>query len=484
VLSLADGAQWIPDIVPVGETGGREDSRAAYISEITLNPGGIINMHGLNKHTNASETVNELTIYQLNTNAGVLRMDAEGDTVDSTYRNDSDFVTVQAGSGTLYVQPLDGNKLEGASYDNPVRIGDMATGISVYGLTSDASIVEGTLYDYTPIIARNVVSGRLGQYGNDWYIVGVEKEPNEVVDTVKGASGLIYGALASHRVIDSLQLRLGELRDYNSKDDGVWVRWKGGKMELRHDSWFDYQWDFYQLGYDTHRESDSGVWRYGGAIHTSEGDVDYRYGSGNLKSYGGAIYASWTGHHGHYVDYVAQYSHYRNKFTVGEGRESANGRYSNHVTGLSVEYGRKKEMGDNWFVEPQIQMAYSHADSVDYRLTNGVKARQDSIDSLIGRIGVRLGRRMETDNPETPAHIYGKLNLYHEFSGDHGIGLWGTDGAVFQETADGNDTWITAGIGGSFSLNDRAEVYFDAERSFGEDIRTAWQVNAGLRFSF
>ncbi|RKJ75054.1 hypothetical protein, partial [Pyramidobacter sp. CG50-2] len=132
-LSLADGAQWVPDIMPIGD-GGAGDSRAAVISAITLHRGGIVNMHGLNKHTDAALTVNELTIYNLATDGGIFRIDASGEKTGANHRNGTDYIMIKSGSGSAYVQPLDSAKLEGVGADNPVQFADAASGVTFVAL--------------------------------------------------------------------------------------------------------------------------------------------------------------------------------------------------------------------------------------------------------------------------------------------------------------------------------------------------------------
>ncbi len=486
MLSLANGAQWVPDIMQEDDPAfGDASSRNSYIGEVTLEPGGIINMHGLNRHTNADETVSHLYIHNLTSRDGILRIDANGSPVDSRYRNSSDFVVIAHGQGNVYVQPIDGSKLQGVTADNPVRIGDVASGVTLTGLSSNHQLVEGTLYDYTPILEKNVVGTKFGTLAdNDWYIVGVQKTPNEATETIKGAASLLYGDMASHRSLDTLNQRLGELRDYADAEDGVWVRWKTGRTESGTYGKYQYDWDFYQLGYDRKFAARRGNWYIGGAYHTTHGDASYEFGGGELKSYGGSLYASWAGKGGEYADYVLQYAHYRNKFHIVSGTDTVSGAYSDGAYTASVEYGKKFPLAGEWFIEPQAQLTYSNLEDVDYTLSNGIKAHQDGMDSLIGRAGFRIGRIFQDPRQKEPNQLYFKLNLLHEFMGDKDVSLVGTDSATFNGTVASRDTWFTAGLGGKVTLSKAAALYGDIEKSFGGDITTKWQFNLGLRWMF
>ena len=483
-VTLADGAKWVPDIMLRGKDAQGLDTRSNYLSAITLDKGGIIDTHAYNVHTEDTDTVNTLVLYNLKSNEGTVVMDASGAKVNSTYRNaGTDFFTIKDGSGLVYVQPADISALKGVSPDNPVRFADAASGITFKAITKTSDISDGALFDYTPVIDKNVVSDRFGTNGNDWYFVDYSENPTDNIKVPVAAASAIHGDLLSHRNIDTLNQRLGELRDYSDTEDGVWFRMKSGETESDKYGHYNYRWNFYQLGYDrTVADHQNGKWHIGGAFHSAMGDVDYHHGDGDMRSYGGSLYAGWAGSKGHYMDYVLSYSHYNNKYNIyHDGMKAADADYSDHAWMVSAEYGRKFDMGGEWFIEPQSQLVYGKSGGSDYTLSNGVKVHSDGEDSLIGRLGFRLGRSFATPKGQEPNQIYVKFNALHEFSGDWDMALWGTDASYYQH-CDGGDTWYTFGLGGKVSLTDNTVLYGDVEKSFGGDVTTKWQFNAGLRF--
>lgn len=483
-VTLADGAKWVPDIMLRGKDAQGLDTRSNYLSAITLDKGGIIDTHAYNVHTEDTNTVNNLVLYNLKSNEGTVVMDASGAKVNGAYRNaGTDFFTIKDGSGLVYVQPADISALKGVSPDNPVRFADTASGITFKAITKTSDISDGALFDYTPVIDKNVVSDRFGTNGNDWYFVDYSENPTDNIKVPVAAASAVHGDLLSHRNIDTLNQRLGELRDYSDTEDGVWFRMKSGETESDKYGHYNYRWNFYQLGYDrTVADHQNGKWHIGGAFHSAMGDVDYHHGDGDMRSYGGSLYAGWAGSKGHYMDYVLSYSHYDNKYNIyHDGMKAADADYSDHAWMVSAEYGRKFDMGGQWFIEPQSQLVYGKSGGSDYTLSNGVKVHDDGEDSLIGRLGFRLGKSFATPKGQEPNQIYVKFNVLHEFSGDWDMALWGTDASYYQH-CDGGDTWYTFGLGGKVSLTDNTVLYGDVEKSFGGDVTTKWQFNAGLRF--
>lgn len=483
-VTLADGAKWVPDIMLRGKDAQGLDTRSNYLSAITLDKGGIIDTHAYNVHTGDKDTVNNLVLYNLKSNEGTIIMDASGAKVNGAYRNaGTDFFTIKDGSGLVYVQPADISALKGVSPDNPVRFADAAAGITFKAVTKTSDIYDGALFDYTPVIDKNAVSTTFGTQGNDWYFVDYSENPTDNIKVPVAAASAIHGDLLSHRNIDTLNQRLGELRDYSDTEDGVWFRMKSGETESDKYGHYNYRWNFYQLGYDrTVADHQNGKWHIGGAFHSAMGDVDYHHGDGDMRSYGGSLYAGWAGSKGHYMDYVLSYSHYNNKYNIyHDGMKAADADYSDHAWMVSAEYGRKFDMGGQWFIEPQSQLVYGNSGGSDYTLSNGVKVHDDGEDSLIGRLGFRLGKSFATPKGQEPNQIYLKFNVLHEFSGDWDMALWGTDASYYQH-CDGGDTWYTFGLGGKVSLTDNTVLYGDVEKSFGGDVTTKWQFNAGLRF--
>jgi outer membrane autotransporter barrel domain len=46
------------------------------------------------------------------------------------------------------------------------------------------------------------------------------------------------------------------------------------------------------------------------------------------------------------------------------------------------------------------------------------------------------------------------------------------------------DTWCEFALGWTATLNKRTAGYFEVSRNTGDQAKTPWQVNAGVRWSF
>lgn len=83
-----------------------------------------------------------------------------------------------------------------------------------------------------------------------------------------------------------------------------------------------------------------------------------------------------------------------------------------------------------------------------------------------------------------PSNAYVKASALHDFGGNGGAtGYYGNDSLALQ-TGDLTGTWYEIGLGANLGIAKNSNLYFDALKTFGGNLRTDWQFNAGLRFTF
>ena len=231
--------------------------------------------------------------------------------------------------------------------------------------------------------------------------------------------------------MDRLNKRMGEMRYVNGEEEqGLWVR-------LRHDR-IGQSGDFrsmntmYEVGYDVKQPTDNGEHRIGMAIDYMRGSTTYDdiMGKGETKRYGLWLYDTWLGEKGHYTDYIVKWGHLSNDFDIRDkdSLENITGDYSNNVFSVSAEYGKKNDMGNNWYFEPQAQLQLARVTGADYVTTQGCKLNVDVINSLIGRAGFRIGRDMDENST-----VYLKADLLHEFMGDQTVTAADATGTLREE---------------------------------------------------
>ena len=307
----------------------------------------------------------------------------------------------------------------------------------------------------------------------------------EYSDTGKAIIATSRANYSNAIYMDRLNKRLGEARYINSEEDeGMWVRIRHDRIGK--DDAYRSQNTMYELGYDQKQECDNGERRVGMAIDYMHGDTGYNdiAGKGEIDRYGLWLYDTWMGDKGHYADYVAKWGHLSSEFDVyaPTSGEKISGDYCNNVLSISAEYGRKKDIGSDWYFEPQIQAQLARVTGADYTTSQGTKVNVDGINSLIGRAGFRLGKDFGEEKQST---VYIKADVLHEFLGDQNIRAFDTSTNGWQRIRYENEgTWYDVGFGFATQMSKSSYAFMDFEKSFGNDNDETYQINVGMQWSF
>lgn len=314
----------------------------------------------------------------------------------------------------------------------------------------------------------------------------IDVHSRKLNDTGKTIANMSRANYSNAIYMDRLNKRLGEARYINGEEDeGMWVRIRHDRIGK--DDAFRSQNTMYELGYDEKQDCDNGKRYVGFAIDYMHGDTGYTdvSGKGEIDRYGLWLYDTWLGDKGHYADYVVKWGHLSNDFevyTMNEGKK-VNGDYSNNVFSISAEYGRKKDIGNDWYFEPQVQAQLARVTGADYETSQGTQVSVDGINSLIGRAGFRIGKDFGADKQST---VYLKADVLHEFLGDQDISLKDktSDGNWSTISYENDGTWYDVGFGFATALGKNSYAFMDFEKSFGNDNDETYQINAGVQWNF
>ncbi len=268
---------------------------------------------------------------------------------------------------------------------------------------------------------------------------------------------------------NDMNKRLGEVRA-SEGNQGIWARMARGQSKYGAQG-IKNQYNYYQLGYDSKISDD---WILGGAFTYTDGDSSYINGSGTNKHTGFAVYGSNLRDDGSFIDLIAKYAHMKNDFDVNGGVGS--GDYSTNGLSFSAEYGKRFQQEGYW-IEPQAELTYGRVSSADFKTKRGAKVHQDSMDSLVGRLGFSLGKDIKQGN------VYVRASYLYDFQGDTSVTM-SKGGAATSFKTDLGGGWWEFGVGTNLDLGHDTHFYLDVETTAGGDVDTPWQWNAGVRYSF
>ena len=348
---------------------------------------------------------------------------------------------------------------------------------AAYGIMTLAAVDSPESPDSTEDMGTDTgMNGTTVDDTTNFKLIGVKsRELSDAGKTVVAMSQVNY---ANAIYMDRLNKRMGEAR-YIDGDEGLWVR-------IRHDrigksDAFRSKNTMMELGYDKRVDDrEDGEHRRGFAIDYMRGTTDYHNvaGEGDVRRGGVWFYDTWLGNKGHYSDYVLKIGRLSNDFEIyaRSTGEKITGDYSNFVYSASAEYGRKKDIGKDWYFEPQVQLQYAHVTDADYTTSQGTSVELDAIDSLIGRVGFRLGKDMGENNT-----FYVKADVLHEFLGDQDISAFDDTGRL-DTTYENEGTWYDVGLGFSHQFSKGTYMFLDVEKTFGNDNEDTYQFNVGMNW--
>ena len=312
--------------------------------------------------------------------------------------------------------------------------------------------------------------------GTNWYLDTAVNTTSNSGNIIKNAVALDY---ANAVTTDTLNKRLGEAR-YSNEGDGMWAR-------VRHDRFgktnrYEGKNTMTELGYDWKRcDTSYGKHMQGAAVNYTTGSADYKgvTGESSTKRYGLSFYDTQLRETGHYLDTVAKFGRVSTKFTLEqEDENNVNADYHNNYYALSFEYGRKNPLENNWYVEPQAQLQYTYLASTEYRTSQSTDVQLSGTDSLIGRVGFRIGRELDDKTA-----FYVDANAYHEFLGNQDI-LASDRTGIMNATTHNDGIWYEAGVGISGKLNKNTNGFVQFTKGFGSDVEHTWSFEGGLNFTF
>ena len=448
-LALHDGAVWRP----TGLTGG------SLLTNLSMNEGVVEqNNSGTIGIRNYSGT-GDINFKAKDTdNNGVLDFTNTGDVTIGAAEAGS---SVNLGVINNTVNTLDIEKTE----ENLNAIAEKIVYVANDGkLGGKVTVKEGLI---TPEASADLMFDG----NNQGYVTNITGG-NRTTQTMDAMKNLAATAIVAWRQEDStLSQRLGELRESDG-GQGIWVRMSRGEFE--YDGEYKNQYNFFQMGYDWA----AGNWHYGAAVSHNDGQTTYTHGDGENRSTSLSLYGTWLGDKGHYADIVLKQGRLSNDFDIYTEAGHTSGDYDAWGTSLSGEYGMKVDLDGGWYVTPQAQLTLMRIGGEDYTTNNGIKVNQDSLESAVGRVGFEVGKRISDSGS-----IYAKASLLHDFAGsaDTYLSLNGLTNSYHQDIG---DTWCEAGIGFNYKTSENSYVYADVVKTFGGDVETPWQWNAGMRWTF
>ena len=506
-FTFENGAQWIylglNNTVEASVNGlsGKWQAIPKRISAITLNNGGIVNLYeasieDLMQDTGLAEFMpdyavkhNYVRIGDLKGSGGIFRLD-----LDSQNIADSDMVFVEGSStgGMHYIEPYNLEKLTNITPENTLRFATVKTESGVT-FADKQNFYGESLYDYELEIASETYDpadpnnaqyeDRVVEDGENalafdntytnWVITRIIRSSSAASLAM---TGIGYAAYDTITQMDSYHDRVdGQSR----ADNGLWVRYRYGHGGI--DNQYRRDYDTLTIGAQLlHNNSQSA----GIAVSLNNSDVDLVdvTGTGESDGYEVMLYNTWL-LGSHYIDVVGRIGQLDTEFNAVNqiGTLSTSGDFEQNYFALSGEYGYRYTDAHNVFLEPQLQLQYTHIKSESYKTNRDLWADIDSANVLTARAGVRAGKEWST--AKTAGEVYLATNVFYQFTDGQDASY--TDGTNTTEVTWGNrHAWLNVGLTANMQIQDRVNLQVQVSKDFAGDVKNTWYAQARLGYLF
>ena len=442
----------------------------SFVNSASVSNGGSINVQeGVSDFTAGSVDLNkgninlngnnqDVNITSLNGNGGTVNTNSLDNTVFVETKGESTKIAVN-GSSNITDQIASGEK-------NLQDLANVVTNMDEKDNKSLASTVTSE--------ANDIIGGYSAEVGENGKIVAgsektVENTTNRAISDMASISLMTW-----RQENNDMNKRLGELRD-SKGEHGAWARMARGESKYGAQN-VKNQYNYYQVGYDE-KLSVNPNWTVGVALTRTEGNSTFATGCGENKHTGFAVYGSYLADNGSFIDLIAKYARMDNDYkTIGAGVGDAD--YETNGYSLSAEYGKRFTKDNGFWIEPQVELTYGKVGSASYTTSKGANVYQDGVDSLVGRLGFSLGKDIKQGN------VYVRASYLYDFDGETTayMSKAGAGATKFEQDLGGG--WWEVGVGTNLNLSDATHLYFDVEKTYGGNVATPWQWNAGVRWSF
>lgn len=481
------------------------------ISKITLLDGGIINLFDkdilekltkiglwnlldIDKNTLHHDYVR---IGDLKGNNGIFRLDLNSDD-----RTQSDMIFIEGaseGGGRHWIEPYSPSQLVSVSADNTLTFALTQKDANNVTFADKMNIYGETLYDYELYVNHDEIGqedlAKLEkqiksnyedfddfnrtdyQGGTEWFIDRVVVSKSAATVGVNNAGWAAYDAIMQ---MDRRDRRLRETAfvDSNS-NDGLWVRMQYGRLGA--EDAYKSDTTTVHVGYERQTSDNN---RFGVSVSYMDGSPDFENlkGGGDLERYEIAVYDTLT-FGNHYLDFVGRFGHLSSDFSSSRSASSIStqGEFSTNYFGVSAEYGYTLKSAAGFFAEPQLQMQATRLEGYNYGLQRDMSVDVEQETALVGRAGLRLGKRFAGER--SSGEIYVRGDLLHQFTDGQFGYIRDLEDVEALHWGDAG-TWTNFGVGGYYQFANKFSMQLDLEKSAGGEQLDAWMVSGHLVYNF
>lgn len=267
---------------------------------------------------------------------------------------------------------------------------------------------------------------------------------------------------------NNLNKRMGELRNNNGKNAGIWIRNFGGVGKID-----NAKIKYYEVQFGADKQTSTNYGELYTGVMANIGQNTSNSSDSKVKNHGFGAYVSLVGNDGLYIDATAKYTHHKSTFKdnvwLGDLKDSGSGFLG------SVEAGYR--MGSDFYLEPSAELIVGYIPMANLKGNDKVTLKSEGKFMSAAKVALSAGANIN-DGFGLRASVGGAFDLNKTPT----ITL--SDGVTTRVEKGFKDSRGFASVGANFNLGNNTKFSLDAEKTFSGKYNTNYNINGTLRYSF
>lgn len=364
----------------------------------------------------------------------------------------------------------------------PIEIMDNLAAVEMGAYLYELESAVDETGEYVNEFAKIYGDENFSESGDVIWFLSRTPTASPTANDVVSASGFGPQIAAYLGHLSTLRDRMGEVRWKG--ENGLWARATAMKNRLTGIGGTSHE-DKIRAGYFGYDRT-IGSWTVGADVRFATSDVD-SHGLTNLTSdgdaVGGALYATWHGEAGSYVDVVLSADRYSEELSgiMTDRVTRYEGDYDAFGWGASIEVGHRFDFGAarSWYLEPSAQLSYYRVEGERFKLTNGMTVDQGDATSITGRLGFAAGYAWRDADMLPIGTVFVEAGVNHEFDAEQRIAA---NDLVYKGDLLG--TRVYYALGATKRLGENVLFWAKLGREEGSDYTQEYDTNIGIRWAF
>lgn len=270
---------------------------------------------------------------------------------------------------------------------------------------------------------------------------------------------------------------LGDLRNGAGDGGGLWVRAYDQRLKTNPGGTAtDSTLYGAQVGRDWAIATHAGTVHVGATGGYAEANESFDgLGNGTARPWNIGAYAGIDTSSGLFADTVVRYLGFKQSLGVTTSGNQATGGYAQSGFAVSLDAGKRWQLGGRWWAEPRVEATWQHDGAVSYQTSLGTPIVLESKSVVFGGAGARVGASFAVGDLKLDPYV--GVEAMHIFN----AGLNDTIGGTAL-TAALPKTWINADLGVGATLTRHVRAWGAFGYGKGHDYSQPWSVTVGLRY--